>query len=319
MGKIAKIWLMIAIALTVAGCVIFGGVMMATNWDFSKLSTDRYETNEYPIHEAYQNIKIVTDTADISFVPSQNSAVTCYERKNEKHSVRVEDGTLFIEIGKSKKWYEYIGISFGAPKITLSIPQGEYGDITVKRSTGDVEIPKDYRFASMDIIGSTGDMTGFASVSGNVKIKASTGDIRLENLSAGALDLSVSTGRVTVKDVTCAGDAEIHVTTGRTELTGLTCKQLSSEGDTGKITMHNVIAEGKLSVERSTGDVTLIKCDAGELEIETDTGDVTGSLLSDKIFFAETDTGRVDVPRNTTGGKCEISTDTGDIKMEIVP
>ena len=65
------------------------------------------------------------------------------------------------------------------------------------------------------------------------------------------------------------------------------------------------------------GDVMLEKCDAAVLEIETDTGDVKGSLLSDKVFLVETDTGRVSVPHSTSGGRCEVSTDTGDIQLTL--
>jgi len=64
--------------------------------------------------------------------------------------------------------------------------------------------------------------------------------------------------------------------------------------------------------------VEFTACDAGEIVIETDTGDVEGTLLSDKIFITETDTGRIDVPKTTTGGRCQITTDTGDIKIKIV-
>lgn len=319
MDKRTKIWLLTATVLVLLGCVIFGGVMMATNWDFSKLSTQKYETNTYPISEEYRNITITTDTADISFVPAQTGSVVCYEEENGKHSVRVEGDTLIIELVKTKKWYDYIGFHFETPKVTLYIPQGEYGALTAKLSTGDLEIPKEYRFDRMDVAGSTGHVTSFASVSGKVKLKTGTGDLYLEGLSAAELDLSVKTGRITAKDVTCTGDVQMRVSTGKTELTNLTCRNLDSEGGTGKLSMENVIAEGKLSIERSTGDVTLTKCDAGEIEIETDTGDVTGSLLTDKIFFAETDTGRIHVPKSLTGGKCEISTDTGNIQLEILP
>ena len=51
--------------------------------------------------------------------------------------------------------------------------------------------------------------------------------------------------------------------------------------------------------------------------MRTHTGDVSGNLLSDKVFITETDTGRIDVPKTTTGGKCEIKTDTGDIRISI--
>jgi hypothetical protein len=44
---------------------------------------------------------------------------------------------------------------------------------------------------------------------------------------------------------------------------------------------------------------------------------VKGSLLTDKIFFAKSETGRVIVPESMTGGRCEIKSDTGDIKITV--
>lgn len=81
--------------------------------------------------------------------------------------------------------------------------------------------------------------------------------------------------------------------------------------------MNHVIATEDLSIERSTGDVILEGIDAGEIDVKTSTGDVTGTLLSEKVFITETNTGRVKVPKTVTGGKCEIKTSTGDILIDI--
>lgn len=319
MRKKTKIWLVIATALVVVGCVIFGGVMTMLQWDFTKLSTVKYETNDYEIDENYKNISIVTDTADIVFMPSQNSksSIVCREQKNVKHSVTVKDDTLVIAVVDTRKWYEYIGINIGTPKITVYLPNAEYEKLFIKESTGNVEIPNNFRFESMDISTSTGDVKNDASASESIKIKTSTGNIRVENISAEALDLSVSTGEITVCDVTCQGDVKIHVSTGKTKLTDVACKNLTSSGNTGDISLKNVIATEKFSLERSTGDVKFDGCDAAEISVKTDTGDVTGTLLSEKVFLAETDTGRVEVPKTATGGRCEITTDTGDIRIKI--
>lgn len=314
-----KIWLIIAASLVLVGGIIFGGVMAMLKWDFTKLSTGKYETNDYEIAENFNNISIVTDTADILFVPSENSKTSalCHELKNAKHSVTVQNGRLVIEIVDTRKWYEHIGINFGTPKITVSIPQGEYGALFVKSDTGNVEIPKEFKFESIDISESTGNVTNYASASENIIIKTSTGNIRVENVSANTLDLSVSTGGITVSDVTCEGDVTVGVSTGKTKLTNIVCKSVISNGSTGDITLDNVIAEEKLSIKRSTGDVKFDGTDAAEIFVKTDTGDVTGTLLSDKVFIAQTDTGSVDVPETTTGGKCKITSSTGDINISI--
>jgi DUF4097 and DUF4098 domain-containing protein YvlB len=81
--------------------------------------------------------------------------------------------------------------------------------------------------------------------------------------------------------------------------------------------MKNLTAKEKLSIERSTGDVIFEGCDAGEIYVKTDTGDVKGTLLSEKVFLTDTDTGKISVPKTITGGRCEVSTDTGDIELSI--
>ena len=317
MNKKTVAWMIVAICLIVIGCIIFGGVMMALQWDFSKLSTVRYETNEYEITDTFQNIKIVTNTADIELIPSETVSVVCAEQVNAKHTVSVVDGILQIEIFDRIKWYERIGLDFGTPKITVYIPQGQYGTLSIKGSTGEVTIPREYAFDGMDVHQNTGDVTSLASVSGDMKVRTSTGDIHIADLQAGTMSLSVTTGRITISNVQCNGDMHISVSTGKTKMTNVSCKNLTTSGNTGDIMLENVVAAGKLSVERSTGDVKFEGCDASEISVITDTGDVTGTLLSEKVFLCKTDTGRVDVPKTTTGGKCEIATDTGDIRFKI--
>ena len=51
--------------------------------------------------------------------------------------------------------------------------------------------------------------------------------------------------------------------------------------------------------------------------MKTDTGNVKGNLLTDKVIFATSSTGKVDVPKIMADEKCEIITDTGNIKINI--
>ncbi len=317
MTKKTKIWLIIAVSLVLVGCVIFTGVMSVLKWDFRKLSTVKYQTNLYEITEVFEDISIKTNTADIIFVLSDDGKcrVGCYEDQKTKHSVTVQENTLNVEITNEKSWYDYIGINIGTPKIMVYLPETEYASLVIKTSTGDIEIPKDFKFQNIDISLSTGDVDFYASASELIKIKASTGDISLDDMSAGSLDLSVSTGEVTVKGVNCDSDLTVKVSTGKAYLTDVNCNRVLSSGSTGDIHLKNVIAKEKFSIKRSTGDVKFNGCDAGEIFVETDTGDVLGSLLSEKVFITKISTGKIDVPNTVTGGKCEIKTDTGDIKI----
>lgn len=317
-----KVWLIIAAALVLLGVILFAGVMTTLGWDFEKLSTVHYETNTYEISEEFHNISLNTDTAHIVFALSDDGTcvVECYEEENARHSVAVENGTLTIEVMDEKSAFDhlhFIGINIGAPKLTVYLPEAVYTSLCVHESTGNIEVPQDFSFADVDISLSTGNVSFSASASQTVKIKASTGNILVENTSAGNLDLTVSTGLIAVSHVICEGDIRTQVSTGRTSLRHVTCSNLTSGGDTGDLLLEDVVSAERISVERSTGDVKFESCDAAEIYMETDTGDITGTLLSGKIFEVSTDTGKVDVPKSTTGGICEIKTDTGDIRLTI--
>ncbi len=319
MRKITKLWLVIAAFLVAVGLIMFAAVMAEYKWDFKELSTGNFETNTYEISEEFSNLSINTDTADIMFALSDDEKcrVECYEEEKAKHSVTVQDNTLVVDMINKRFWYDYIGINFVSPKITVYLPKSEYFSLFIKESTGNIELPKDFNFVSVDISLSTGHVDFFASASELIKIKTSTGNICVENAYAGALDLSTSTGGIKVSNVMCENYANIDVSTGKTNLTDINCKNLKSNGSTGDIYLKNVIAQEKFSITRNTGDVRFDGSDANEIFVETDTGDVKGSLLTDKVFITHTGAGRVDVPKTVTGGKCQIKTDTGYIKINI--
>ena len=319
MKTATKVWLIVAASLILIGIMLFAGVMISIKWNFHMLNTNKFISTEHEISDSFESILINTDTANVNVMQSDDGKcyVKCYEQERISHSVTVEDGTLKIQRVDTRRWYEYIGISFGSTNVKVYLPKAEYESLTVNDSTGDVNIWSESDFDNISITTSTGDIQCYASAKGKMTLNAGTGDIIITDSSTGSLDLSVSTGKIHASSVKCGGDINIKVGTGDVGLTDITCKNLISEGGTGELTMRNVIASECFDVKRSTGDVRFESCDAGEVTIVTDTGDVKGSLLSEKVFIVNTDTGRKDVPESTTGGKCKVTTDTGDIKIII--
>lgn len=299
MRKNKRIWFIVASSLVIAGLILFAAVMTALDWDFTKLNTAKYETNTYTVIEKFRKIHIYTEEADILFTPSEDDTckVVCYEKENCQHIIDVQNESLYIRAANNRKWYEYIGINFSTPKLTVSIPQNEYDALFIKSSTGDVHIPKNFAFEILDISVSTGDITNYASAMKTMKIATSTGDIRVDNITVKDLNLTVSTGDIYLTDIQCV--------------------RITSKGSTGNISFKNVIAEENFSIESSTGDVKFDGCDASEIFVRTDTGNVTGSLLSGKIFTTKTSTGNIRVPQSVPGGKCLVTTSTGDIRLEV--
>ena len=338
--KKTMIWLIVGLALVLIGGCVFVGVLAAGDWDFSRLSTEKYHTVTHTVSAPWNRIFIDSDTADITLLPSADGGVrvVCYEEEKLKHSVTVEGETLTVRVVDTRRWYEHIGIFGGSPKITLYLPAGEYAALTVREDTGDIDIPRDFSFASLDLMLSTGDVRCAAAVTGTTRIESSTGDVHCTGAVMGAVELITSTGDVSVVGVTveslrattttgrinlsaltCRGVLLADVSTGKVTMTDVTCDTLTTNGSTGDLALHRVLATSRFSITRDTGDVRFEACDAAEIVVKTDTGDVEGSFRTEKIVYASTDTGRVEVPRCTGGGRCEITTDTGDIRVSILP
>ena len=318
MNKNLKLWLILATVLTVAGLLMMVVAMSAFHWDFTQLNTVPFETNTHTVSDAFHSIAFDTSTTDIFIVPSANSQcqVVCSEPENLQHSVTVVDGILTIQEVDTRKWNQYIGFSFGSSKITVYLPQAEYQALTIRESTGDIEIAKDFYFQNIDIKVSTGDIANYASAD-NTRIHTSTGRIRVEGVSTSTLELVVSTGNATVVDTQC-NTLVSRGSTGDLILKNVTAiDTFRIERSSGDVTFE-VSSADQIYVETETGDVTFDASDAGQIYLGTDTGDVRGSLQSPKVFLIETDTGDIDVPKSTSGGLCEISTDTGDIEITVL-
>ena len=320
MRKSTWISLIIAGALIVCGAGLFCGAMSAVDWDFTALSGDEYVTNVTEITKPFVGIEIETDTADIRFAVSEdgNGRVECGDIQKIEYCVEVDNGILKIQAVDMRKWYEHLSIGITpASYITVYLPAGEYGSLSIKESTGDIEIPEDFTFFEMDLTLSTGDVYVASNVRNAVRIETDTGDVTLQNASVGSLELQVTTGTVAVNDVVCEGDIRVEVNSGKMFLTNLTCRNLTTTGDTGDALLQRVIASNSFDIQRDTGDVSFEGCDAASIKVVTNTGDVTGTLLSEMVFVYQTDTGDVDLPKTTTGGTCDITTDTGDICISI--
>lgn len=319
MSKTAKMWIVVAAVLVALGMVLFAGVMTAYDWDFTKLSTITYETNTYQVSGTFDIISIDVNTTEIEFIPTddEDCSIVCFEAEKVKHSATVQNGTLVINTLDTRKWYDHIGISLGTPKMTVFLPQNEYNSLFIETDTGDITISEDFMFETLEIKGDTSDIKCYASVTNIIEVEVSTGNIEVGNISAGQLNLATTTGGIKISSATVKNNIDIETDTGSVKLTDISCADFIAEGDTGTISLKNVIATEKISIENDVGDIKFEGSDAAEIYFKTSTGDVAGTLLSEKIFITDTATGRISVPKTTTGGKCEIKTSTGDIEIAI--
>lgn len=301
MNKTTKVWIIIAVVLTVLGLAIFAVSMASYDWNFSELNTEEYITTSCRLKGDFDEIFIDVDTTDIEFAPATEDecSILFFESEKVRHYAQVRNGTLFIGIEDNRKWYEFIQIVSKAPKMTVFLPQEEYLSLSIENDTGDLLIPKDFSFNKVEIDCDTSDISWSSSVNDIMKVETDTGSVNIYSAVLSRLNISTDTGDVKLSD--------------------LACDRIYCESDTGDISLKNTVATNKFTISSDTGDVRFQKSDAAEMYIKTSTGDVRGTLLSEKVFLADSSTGNISLPKTTSGGKCEITTSTGDIKIEIKP
>lgn len=304
MRESTKSWLLASAALIVLGGVTFTATACAIGWDFSKFSTVTLETNTYTISEDFNNITLKTDTTDITLLPSENGEckVVCYEDVKQKHSATVENGVLTIQEQDERAWYDYLDVGGNAPTITVYLPKAQYTDLSIDTSTGDINISNGFTFNSVDISGSTGDVTCSVAVATTLSIEITTGDITLRETTADSISLTLSTGDIAMRSVAVANTLTAKNSTGSATMKHVSCKNFTRNSNSGDLDMENVLVTGKMHIEQSTGDVEFEHCEAGEIYIKTTTGDIEGSFLTAKVFPSET---------------CNIVTSTGDIEITV--
>lgn len=319
MKKSRKIAVITAAALIVLGLIVGGLGFCGMNFNFRALNTEDIISTTFEITDPFRDISIETDVADLHFAPSENGMclVECVDFANEIYTVNVEDGTLTI-VKNNRAWHEDVHLfSIGETYVTVYLPEENYASLRIDEDTGDIEMPAEFSFEQATITTDTGDVCWLAPVAEALSVTTDTGYVQTRGTSPRNLALKTETGDISVSEVRVAQQIAVETDTGDVTLTNVGCAILTADSTTGDITLKNVIADELLAITSDTGDVVFDRSDAAEIFVQTDTGDVMGTLVSDKVFLTETNTGDVDVTKSVTGGKCEITTDTGDIDLRI--
>lgn len=258
MKKATKVWMIVAACLVVAGLVLFTVSLALNQWNVENFTTQTYQTVTHELNQEVSDIKISSDTAKITFLPSSDgrSKVVCYQSETVPFAVTVTETLLTITETDNRKWYNRIGVNWVQPTITVYLPAGDYGFLTVTEHTGDITIPADFTFTSLDISASTANVTCYASTVGETKIHLSTGHIVLENAKANRLDLQTFTGNVTLTRCDAA-QLSIATNTGEVNATLLSDKVFFTQTDTGNVNVPKSASGGKCEITTDTGDITV--------------------------------------------------------------
>ncbi|MBQ7226632.1 MAG: DUF4097 family beta strand repeat protein [Clostridia bacterium] len=304
----------VALILILAGLLIALGAMVAMGFDFDKLNNVSQRTDT--VKESFHSVRISTDSIDVRIEKSSNEKCTVTSKTIEKITVTpvVKNGVLVIECKDERAWYDYIGISNAQSRVVVSLPEAQYNELNISLESGDVSVARGLTFAKADIGVSSGDVT-FRAGTASLTVNTESGDALL-SCNGGSINASVTSGDITVENTRCA-NLTLKTQSGDVELENVTAQNANIKTRSGDIEAEGFIVDGELRAEVQSGDIDLDMCDATTLVLTAQSGDISGTLLSEKIFFAESSSGDVSVPKTTSGGTCQVTTGSGDIKFII--
>ena len=298
--------------------LLTGGIVLAIGVTNS-VKASNYVEKEYEVTDAFTNIDINFDITDVKLIKSEDgkTKIAVKETEKERHEYTVSDNTLSIKFVDERKWSEKM-FSWEQLKVTVYLPAGNYGDLKIDTDTGDVEIPGDFTFNSVNYTGHTGDFTMSSNVAGLLKTKITTGDISFANFTANEIDINGGTGKISLENVKVTEKIFTKNSTGNVKLNNVQSKKLESHTSTGNVTLTNTVMSEQIWVETSTGNVKFVDSDALDIHVETSTGNVTGTLLTGKVFTYDTSSGKHSLPpHDVSGGTFYAKTSTGDIVIKI--
>ncbi len=268
-------------ALIIIGIVllIIGGIILIIS--INNYVDPNKITNTHTVEKEFNNFDINLKTSNLEFKLSEDSSikVVCEERINEYHNVSVEENTLKIKLVDERKWYERI-FNWHKNTVIVYLPAATFENLNIISSTGNIKICEDFTFK-------------------NLNAKLSTGNVEIKSNVEKLLNIETSTGIIV--------------------LNGINANNLNIKCSTGNVSLIKTIVTEHIEIYTSTGNVCFEDSDADTIKVKVSTGNVRGTLLSNKIFYAKTHTGRINVPQSTTGGICEIETSTGNINISIKP
>lgn len=253
-----KKWLIASACLMAAGMIVFAVCFWAAGFDFANWGTQDMVTNTYITEESFSHIQINTMTANVILAPSEDGQVkvVCREDSKLPHSVAVEEDTLVISCKDNRKWYDHIGLNWEMTTVTVYLPAGEYGELLVKNSTGDVKVAKDLAFQKAEVSVTTGNVFWNGAVGSKLHITGTTGCIHVQDVVCDEMQIKSSTGDVKLSRVD-ALKIEIKTTTGSVTGTLLSDKIFTAKSTTGKVSVPPSAGEGECKVTVTTGNIQI--------------------------------------------------------------
>lgn len=265
--------LICALSLILAGAAVFLIGFIVNGSNPSPLLNAEEQT--FVLEEPFTDIEIDAGSCNITIEKTDGQA--CVKTKlcgALACEITAEHGVLTIRTDE----YMHFGLHLFGDEITVCLPEGTCKRTDIRVSSGNVTLSGISFGGNLTLSGTSGNLR-LTSVSCEGKITADTssGSIHLDGVNADSMELTASSGNVSIKDIVCA----------------------------------------HLNAKTSSGNIRLDRAGAESMELTASSGNISGGIMGEMVFECSTGSGSVHVPETTEGGLCRVKTGSGDIHIEI--
>lgn len=135
---------------------------------------------------SFTNIDVLTDNADVVIEPTKSSEVTveytgASKKKKFNFDADVKGETLSVQLEQKRPFFFSFGFHSGDLKLTISVPEKQYGNLQVESDNGRIDIEE--------------------LNSEHVYLETDNGQIQVRNIEAKTVDVETDNGKVILEHV----------------------------------------------------------------------------------------------------------------------
>jgi len=305
MNKVTKVLL-----ITAGSCIGLGVVLgtvglvqaRANGFEAFKSKREKVITD---VNDSFSSIDISEVSDEVEIRPSDDGNVTviCWDSERLYHEVEVKDDTLIVKFEDEQVWFDSFNFDFDGSDekdygtTIIYLPEGEYEDLNINTTSGDVLIPDGYTFGDVDINTVSGGVSDSATSTGIVNVNTTSGCISDLNINGISADINTVSGDISLNTCDVSGSIEVTTTSGEINL-----KDIST---------------AVAVISTVSGEVTLTNFESDITDIDTTSGDVTGTLIGSYNINTDTVSGDINITCDnlSDGNKFNVSTVSGDIEL----
>lgn len=263
--------------------------------------------------DAFERMDIQLDYGKFEIVPSDHYGISYCVDSAYNLSVEVEEGCLKIaEQHRHSFGSSYLFTIGGTGNSSVTM----FGGTALKEEYVKVYVPKESRFALVQIQNDYGDIAYQDIPADTLKIVTEDGNINCSNVAAKEMNLKSGYGDIEVNK-SSSSTAEFQLEDGKVQLTDFSADEVAIDNDYGEVYLTNVsAAAGKLTVIMEDGTAELKECVVKDFDITNEYGDVIARNSSADTAYIRLSNGECVLDQFTVN-TLDVSNDYGDVSLQL--